>query len=99
MNEQEVYKMDPSRVVVAEAFVGKGRFLKRTKIHARGRFGIMHHPMSHIKFVFKELPPRAERLVGERRNIRGWKPTKKPWVPLVEDKPIYNVNPRMYDKW
>ncbi|KAG0229728.1 hypothetical protein BGW41_002899 [Actinomortierella wolfii] len=94
---QEKYNMDPSKLYVARAWVGKGIYHRRIKTHARGKFGIMHHPTAHLKFVLKERQPEeVEEGRAKRRNIRGWKQTKKVWTPLVEDKPIYNP-PHLYN--
>ncbi|KAG0100850.1 hypothetical protein BGZ93_000037 [Podila epicladia] len=88
---QEKYAMDASKLYVDRAWVGKGVYHRRIKTHARGKFGVMHHPTAHLKFTLKERQP-EEKEAGRatRRNIRGWKQTKKVWVPLIEDKPIYN---------
>jgi hypothetical protein len=52
----------------------------------------MHHKEAHIKFLLKEAPSVAK-TKADRRNIRGWKEPKKTWMPLKEDKPIYNAKP------
>ncbi|ORY48731.1 ribosomal protein L22, partial [Rhizoclosmatium globosum] len=41
--------------IVKECFVGKAKYLKRMKPHARGRMGIMHHPAAHI-YALGKLP-------------------------------------------
>jgi large subunit ribosomal protein L22 len=57
----------------------------------------MHHPTAHLKFTLKERQPvTAEGGQATRRNVRGWKQTKKVWTPLIEDKPIYNPT-RVYN--
>ncbi|CDS02609.1 hypothetical protein LRAMOSA00014 [Lichtheimia ramosa] len=83
-------------LVVAQAWVGKGRYIKRIRPHGRGQFGIMHHPEAHIKFLLKEAPINNQDKTF-RRNIRGWKETQKVWTPLKEDKPIYN--PKAFYNW
>lgn len=80
------------RGIIAQAWVGKGRYIKRVNFHGRGQFGIMHHKQAHIKFLFKEASPVKEGK-EERRNIRGWKEPKKTWVQLNETKPVYNPKP------
>ncbi|KAI9247676.1 ribosomal protein L22/L17 [Phascolomyces articulosus] len=89
---------DMKNLVVAQAWVGKGRYIKRIRPHGRGQFGIMHHKEAHIKFLLEEAP-QAEEVAAKanRRNIRGWKDTKKVWTPLKEDKPIYN--PKAFYNW
>jgi hypothetical protein len=46
-----------------DCWVCKGRYLKRLKIHAKGRHGIMHHTYFHLTVVLREVPYSA----GERR--------------------------------
>ncbi|KAG0168246.1 hypothetical protein DFQ28_005214 [Apophysomyces sp. BC1034] len=77
-------------LVVAQAWVGKGLSRKRAKYHGRGQFGVMHQKRAHMKFILKEAA-HAESDKMSKRNIRGWKETKKVWTPLVENKPIYNA--------
>lgn len=80
-------------LVVAQAWVGKGRFIRRVNPHGRGQFGLMHHKEAHMKFILKEAPKKDDQGIKARRNVRGWKETKKVWTPLVENKPIYNPKP------
>jgi len=84
-------------VPLDRAWVGKGIYHSRIKTHARGKFGLMHHPTAHMKFTLKERVPEIQEAGrATRRNIRGWKQTKKVWMPLIEDKPIYNPS-RLYN--
>ncbi|KAI8338862.1 ribosomal protein L22/L17 [Chlamydoabsidia padenii] len=81
-------------LVVAQAWVGKGRYIRRVNPHGRGQFGLMHHKEAHMKFILKEAPQNdSQGIKAARRNVRGWKETKKVWTPLVENKPIYNPKP------
>ncbi|KAI8391201.1 ribosomal protein L22/L17 [Radiomyces spectabilis] len=82
-----------TNLVVAQAWVGKGRYIQRIKPHARGQFGIVHRKEAHMKFLLKELDPKEEALKSQRRNVRGWHDRKKVWTPLAENKPIYNPKP------
>ncbi|RKP05927.1 ribosomal protein L22/L17, partial [Thamnocephalis sphaerospora] len=88
--------MDMTKLYVDRAWVGKGQYLKRTRIHGRGRFGVMHHPKAHMKIVLRERQPEEDVGRGRRRDIRGWHFTKKVWTSL-QDKPIYN--PKPYYNW
>ncbi|PVU92076.1 hypothetical protein BB559_003856 [Furculomyces boomerangus] len=95
-------KMNPELMVVKEAWVGKGRFIKRLDLKARGRFGVKHHPYAHMKFVLAETKNQdtetTEKDFGKRRNIKGFGEHKKfIWKPLIENKPIYNQKP--YYNW
>lgn len=85
---------DMKNLVISQAWVGKGRYIKRIRPHGRGQFGIMHHKQAHMKFIFKEATPSTTANdKSARRNVRGWKESKKVWTPLVENKPIYNPKP------
>ncbi|GAB5587219.1 39S ribosomal protein L22 [Umbelopsis nana] len=77
-------------LVISQAWVGKGRYIKRIKPHGRGRWGIMHHKEAHIKFILKEAPSAEELSKQQKRNIRGWNDSKKVWTSMVENKPVYN---------
>ncbi|KAI8376802.1 ribosomal protein L22/L17 [Blakeslea trispora] len=79
-------------MVVSQAWVGKGKYIRRINFHGRGQFGLMHKKEAHIKFILKEAPAKNTDKT-DRRNIRGWKENKKTWTPLDETKPIYNPKP------
>ncbi|KAI9276167.1 ribosomal protein L22/L17 [Sporodiniella umbellata] len=83
---------DMHNLIVSQAWVGKGTFQKRVNAHGRGQFGIKETKRAHIKFLFKEATS-ANQTKLDRRNIRGWKQTKKVWTPLLETKPVYNPKP------
>lgn len=78
---------------LAQAWVGKGTYQKRVNPHGRGQFGVKEVKKAHITFLFKEASAVAESSKLDKRNIRGWKKTKKVWTPLNETKPIYNPKP------
>ncbi|CAO3590804.1 unnamed protein product [Absidia cylindrospora] len=83
---------DMKQLVVAQAWVGKGRFITRVNPHGRGQFGVMQHKEAHMKFILKEANTTSDQK-SNRRNVRGWKESKKVWTPLIESKPIYNPKP------
>ncbi|KAI9304111.1 ribosomal protein L22/L17 [Cunninghamella echinulata] len=85
---------DMENIIIAQAWVGKGRYIRRINPHGRGQFGILHHKQAHMKFILKEADtssPSNDK--SAKRNVRGWKESKKVWTPLVENKPIYNPKP------
>ncbi|KAI7864171.1 ribosomal protein L22/L17 [Spinellus fusiger] len=84
-------------LVVAQTWVGKGRFMQRVNFHGRGQFGMKHIKEASISFLLKEAVPPQEQAVTNKRAIRGWKDTKKVWTPLIENKPIYN--PKSFYNW
>ena len=50
-------------IPVAESFVGKGRYIKKIRIHGRGRFGIQEKKYCHYFLVLKEG-------TGREKNIK-----------------------------
>ncbi|KAJ3072982.1 hypothetical protein HDU98_002464 [Podochytrium sp. JEL0797] len=82
-------KDDNSKWVVSQCFVGKSSYLKRMKLHARGRFGIMHHPSCHVtvivKRVSKDVDVEFEKLVHIFKR-------HKLYAPFREAKPRF-LNP------
>ncbi|CAI5718965.1 unnamed protein product [Peronospora destructor] len=51
------YQIEPENLMVAECFVNKGTYLKRTRFMGRGRSGVMHHPFTHLTVVLREFDP------------------------------------------
>lgn len=54
------FGMDKDRLVVAEAFVGKDRYLKRLRIHGKGKAGKMVRPRCRLTVIVKELSAERE---------------------------------------
>ncbi|KAJ1810303.1 39S ribosomal protein L22, mitochondrial [Coemansia sp. RSA 2599] len=102
-------QMNPDNMFIKLARVGKGKYRKRLDPKARGRFGVIKVPYSHMKYVIWEKQPEekpvprnvAEKalLAGQlpKRKVKGFTLTKKVWVPLNETKPV--VNPKPYYNW
>lgn len=71
----EAKGLDPRRLIVAEAWVTKGLFLKRLEIKGRGRFGIMTHPHARLNVLLrpgKSLARREhEKLEKARRAVKS----------------------------
>jgi large subunit ribosomal protein L22 len=86
---------------IAQAWVGKGFYGRpQIDIKGRGHFGIKRHPYSHMKFLFKEkASEQVPTITGmkERRDIKGFKLTRKVWMPVRDTKPIYNY--KNYYNW
>jgi large subunit ribosomal protein L22 len=69
-NAENNHNMNGDRLVIKEIFVTKGTYLKRLKIHAKGRRGIMERKKSHVTIILMEVPEQEnERRLGDR----GWK--------------------------
>lgn len=81
--------MQVPRLVVSEAWVNKGRFLKRIDIKGRGRFGFKHHPSARMNIILRYGKTYAEKevetLALARKRVRqvgtgGVARTNKPIV-------------------
>ncbi|KAJ3407459.1 hypothetical protein HDU80_008642 [Chytriomyces hyalinus] len=53
---------------VAQCFVGKSMYLRRIKMHARGRMGVMHHPSSFVTVVLKREEEFSKAVAAARKN-------------------------------
>ncbi|KAL4272736.1 hypothetical protein GQ457_13G012050 [Hibiscus cannabinus] len=93
-NATHNHGLDPDRLLVAEAFVGKGLFLKRVAYHAKGRSGIIMKPECRLTVVVREMTPEEEAEIARLRVRKFRKLTKreKRLVPhkLIETTPIWN---------
>ncbi|TYH89252.1 hypothetical protein ES332_D01G245600v1 [Gossypium tomentosum] len=93
-NATHNHGLDPDRLLVAEAFVGKGLFLKRVSYHGKGRSGIKERPECRLTVVVREMTPEEEAELARLRVSKFRKLTKreKRLVPhkLIETTPIWN---------
>ncbi|KAI9349837.1 ribosomal protein L22/L17 [Zopfochytrium polystomum] len=88
------------RWVVRQCFVGKGKYLRRIKIHARGKLGVMHHPASHFKVVLEEVPRErvdeteaaAKKRVEREKLVKIFK-RHRLYVPLSTHQPVRFLHP------
>ncbi|CAG8515521.1 10435_t:CDS:2 [Paraglomus occultum] len=93
------YKMmDPKKLYIGKAWVGKGLYRRKRAYGARGRLFTLKLKKAHMKFVIKEAKHEGEGR-PEKKKIKGmnWEKKKKVWMPLSEDKPIYN--PSRFYNW
>ncbi len=66
------FNMDASRLFVSEAIVGKGRYLKRLRRHAKGRIGTMFRYHAHLTIKVREQPyEEGEVRIGRRGRKIG----------------------------
>ncbi|MBA0793395.1 hypothetical protein Gohar_017805 [Gossypium harknessii] len=93
-NATHNHGLDPDRLLVAEAFVGKGLILKRVSYHGKGRSGIKERPECRLTVVVREMTPEEEAELARLRVSKFRKLTKreKRLVPhkLIETTPIWN---------
>ncbi|XP_021724528.1 54S ribosomal protein L22, mitochondrial-like [Chenopodium quinoa] len=85
--------LDPDRLLVAEAFVGKGIFKKRLSYHAKMRHGIIMKPECRLTVAVRELTPDEEAEIAKLRVSNFKKLTKREHrlVPhkLIESTPVW----------
>ncbi|EDP44368.1 hypothetical protein MGL_0850 [Malassezia globosa CBS 7966] len=71
----EAKGMDPRRLIVSEAWVTKGLYMKRLEIKGRGRFGILEHPQARLSIILRPGKSTSAReretIVKARRHVRS----------------------------
>lgn len=101
-NATHNYGFDPDRLLVAEAFVGKGFFQKRVSYHAKGRSGIIHKPECRLTVVLREITPEEEAEIAKLKvsNFRKLTKREKRLVPhkLIESTPVWNRKGKSRDE-
>ncbi|XP_071735994.1 uncharacterized protein [Rutidosis leptorrhynchoides] len=93
-NATHNYGFDPDRLIVAEAFVGKGFFKKRVSIHAKGRSGVRVRAECRLTVVLREITPEEEAEIARLKvhNFKKLTKHERRLVPhtLIETTPIWN---------
>ncbi|EOY08529.1 hypothetical protein QUC31_010818 [Theobroma cacao] len=93
-NATHNHGLDPDRLLVAEAFIGKGFYKKRISYHAKGKCGIKERPECRLTVVVREMTPEEEAEIARLRVSKFRKLTKRErrLVPhkLIETTPIWN---------
>ncbi|KAM3280685.1 hypothetical protein P3S67_027705 [Capsicum chacoense] len=88
------HRFDPDRLLVAEAFLGKGLFKKRLSYHAKGKCGMMVRPECRLTVVLREITPEEEAEIAKLRvsNFKKLSKRERRLVPhkLIETTPIWN---------
>ena len=84
--------LQEGKIVVDQAWVGRGPFVPQLWPRARGRMNIRMRPRTSFSVVLRD-GEEVERRVEEKRMSKLWRAFK----PLNERKPIYN--PRPYYTW
>ncbi|KAL3825666.1 hypothetical protein ACJIZ3_021695 [Penstemon smallii] len=86
--------LDPDRLLIAEAFVGKGLFKKRVSYHARGKSGIRVRAECRLTVVIREITPDEEAEIAKLKvhNFKKLTKREKRLVPhqLIETTPIWD---------
>ncbi|WCJ34157.1 50S ribosomal protein L22 [Euphorbia peplus] len=93
-NATHNHGLDPTRLLVAEAFVGKGNFQKRVSYHAKGRAGVIEKPECRLTIVLRETTPEEEAKIARLKvhNFRHLSKRERRLVPhkLIETTPVWN---------
>jgi len=76
-NASHNHGLDPDRLIVDEAFVGKGLYLKRISYHAKGRSGVMVRPKCRLTVIVREITPEEEAKIAKLRVSNYKKLTRK----------------------
>ncbi|XP_019457240.1 PREDICTED: uncharacterized protein LOC109357687 [Lupinus angustifolius] len=92
-NGSHNHGLDPERLVVDEAFVGKGYFKKRVNIHGRGKCGMKVRPECRLTVVLREITPEEEAKIARLRvhNYKKLSKREQKLVPhqLIESNPVW----------
>ncbi|KAJ4897422.1 Ribosomal protein L22p/L17e family protein [Raphanus sativus] len=94
-NASHNHGLDPDRLIIAEAFVGKGLFKKRISIHGKGKSGVMIRPECRLTVVVRETTPEEEAEIAKLKVHNCKKKLSKrerrlaPFK-LIETTPIWN---------
>ncbi|XP_061359201.1 uncharacterized protein LOC133303326 [Gastrolobium bilobum] len=92
-NASHNHGLDPDRLIVAEAFVGKGYFKKRISYHGKGKAGLKIRPECRLTVVVREITPEEEAEIARLRvhNFKKLTKREKQLVPhqLIETTPFW----------
>lgn len=93
-NATHNHGLDPERLLIAEAHVGKGFIKKRVAYHSKGRTGIKSVPECRLTVVVREITAEEEAEIAKLRVKNFIKMTKRErrLVPhkLIETTPIWD---------
>lgn len=93
-NATHNHGLDPDRLLVAEAFVGKGNFLKRMWPHGRGKAGVRVRSKCRLTVVVREITAEEEAEIAKLKvhNFKKLTKREKRLVPhqLIETTPIWD---------
>ncbi|EPS74357.1 hypothetical protein M569_00399, partial [Genlisea aurea] len=97
-NATHNHGLDGDRLIIAEAFVGKGLFKKRISYHAKGKCGIRVRPECRLTVVVREITPDEEAKIAQLKvhNFRKLSKKERRLVPhkLIETTPVWDRKSR-----
>lgn len=72
------YTIEPEKLIVSTAMVGRGQYLKRIRFKSKGRHGIMHRRHSHLTIeveeqesIPKSITPHKKRVIRDQNRLRA----------------------------
>ncbi|KAI4294959.1 hypothetical protein MLD38_040755 [Melastoma candidum] len=93
-NATHNHGLDGDRLLVAEAFVGKGFFKKRVNYHGKGKCGIKVRPECRLTVILREVTPEEEAEIAKLKvsNFKKLTKRERQLVPhkLIETTPVWN---------
>ncbi|KAF8088234.1 hypothetical protein N665_0548s0007 [Sinapis alba] len=93
-NASHNHGLDPDRLIIAEAFIGKGLFKKRISIHGKGKCGLMIRPECRLTVIVRETTPEEEAEIAKLKvhNFKKLSKRERRLCPhkLIETTPIWN---------
>ncbi|KAM3706098.1 hypothetical protein ACJW31_03G127400 [Castanea mollissima] len=93
-NATHNHGLDLDRLLVAEAFVGKGFYRKRVSYHAKGKCGVKERPECRLTVIVREMTAEEEAEIARLRvhNFRKLTKRERRLVPhkLIETTSIWN---------
>ncbi|KAL4394623.1 hypothetical protein AHAS_Ahas02G0170500 [Arachis hypogaea] len=94
--------LDAERLIVAEAFVGKGLFRKKVSYHSKGRAGIKVKPECKLTVVVREITAEEEAKIARLKvhNFRKLTKREKRLVPhqLIVSNPVWGRKNKSSDQ-
>ncbi|KAL1315492.1 hypothetical protein HN51_042245 [Arachis hypogaea] len=94
--------LDAERLIVAEAFVGKGLFRKKVSYHSKGRAGIKVKPECRLTVVVREITAEEEAKIARLKvhNFRKLTKREKRLVPhqLIVSNPVWGRKNKSSDR-
>ena len=75
-NATNNHDLDREKLLVTDALVGKGTYIKRVSVHGRGRAGVITKPRSHVTIAVAEASGEAGERPRRRMKVRE---REAPW--------------------
>ncbi|KAI8898069.1 ribosomal protein L22/L17 [Globomyces pollinis-pini] len=92
------YQLNKSDFYIKQAWVGKGTYLKRIRIHGRGRMGRVYRPQTHLRIKIAPLEklsvdPKELKKQEEFLQLKKMFTKHELFYTMKDKKPIHPVHP------